>query len=419
MEIKTRETCRMDGSKLNTIFSLGEIYPSTFVKSGEGYNIEKVPLEICIGEKSELVQLRHTVSRDSLYKQYWYKSFLNQSMVNSLRDIVTSIGDRIALNPGDIVVDIGCNDGTMLSLFFDDLVTVGFDPALNLKDIASKNCDYFINDYFSSSIYPLSKKAKVITSIAMFYDLEYPGKFIEDISKILDPDGLWVIQMTDLVSMLKSNAFDNIVHEHLEYYSLVSLSKLLSEYRMFIWDIEYNDVNGGSIRVYVKKNLGYTDRINTSVFTSYDKELQYFNENLSVTDALKNFHTRINAIRSAITSFIREEVGRGKIVAGLGASTKGNTLLQYFGLTNKDIEFIAEVNSDKYGLETIGSRIPMIPQNVALDKTPDYFLVLPWHFLSTFTKNLWPYLVNGGKFIVPCPNPVVMGLTGVELKLWK
>lgn len=404
-----RNTCRIGGSPLRTILNLGEIYPSTFVKRGDGCDFVKVPLELCVGEKSGLVQLRHTVDRDALYRQYWYKSQLNNTMVCHLHNVVENICERINILPDDTIVDIGCNDGIMLSMFPDSF-KVGFDPANNLKEVASQNCHKFINDYFSAKAYPFAGKAKVITSVAMFYDLENPREFIEDICKIMRSDGVWVIQMTDLLCMLRANAFDNIVHEHLEYYSLDVLRKLFAEFDLRIWDIQYNKVNGGSIRLYVSfKNSPYraTDSVLRAIWDEYDYMYAYENPFIA-------FKHRIEYIKEHIVDFIRQERSTGKWVYGLGASTKGNTLLQYLDLTKDDIRCIAEVNPDKIGLETIGTRIPIVPERMAFDDFPDYFLVLPWHFKSDFiSRNKW-YLDHNGKFIFPMPKPVVVGKDGEE-----
>jgi 2-polyprenyl-3-methyl-5-hydroxy-6-metoxy-1,4-benzoquinol methylase len=414
MHYVKRNTCRIDNSPLKTILNLGEIYPSTFVKRGDGCDFVKVPLELCVGEKSKLVQLRHTVDRDALYRQYWYKSQLNSTMVQHLNDVVNNIYERVSLTPGDIIVDIGCNDGIMLSMFC-DFTTVGFDPANNLKETAEQNCTKFINDYFSAKTYPFADKAKVITSVAMFYDLENPKEFISDVCEILRPDGVWVIQMTDLLCMLKANAFDNIVHEHLEYYSLDVLTKLFKEFGLQIWDIQYNKVNGGSVRLYVSfKDSPYQPTID--VLRANYVETDYMN---LFQNPFESFRHRIEGIKENVVDFIRHERLQGKWIYGLGASTKGNTLLQYFDLTKEDISYIAEVNIDKVGLETIGTRIPIIPERLAFEDFPDYFLILPWHFIDSFVSNNKWYLDHNGKFIVPCPDPVIIGKDGIEERLWK
>lgn len=411
MNYTERETCRVDGSPLKTILDLGEIYPSTFVKPGEDDpELKKVPLTLVRGEGSGLVQLKHTVDRDFLYRKYWYRSQLNSSMVDSLRDIVSNILRKTSILADDVIVDIGCNDGVMLSMFPKGY-KVGVDPASNLQDEASKNCNLFINDYFDERIlFQLPDKAKIITSIAMFYDLEDPNSFVQTVKQMLKIYGIWVIQLTDLLSMFRINAFDNIVHEHLEYYSLRTLSNLLNKHGLEIFDVQYNDVNGGSIRAYVghMKFWEVKDRVRIALKAEDD----YMS---SFDDPFLAFKDRSEKIKETITTFIRDERRKGKIVYGLGASTKGNTLLQYFGLTSQEIGGIGEINPDKYGLVTIGSNIEIISEVGALELVkPDYCLVLPWHFIRGFKARCSEYLKGGGALIVPCPRPKIITGSGEE-----
>ena len=408
MKYIERDTCRMDGSKLKTVLDFGLLYPSNFVDKNDSR--VKVPLELCRGTTSNLVQLRHSLDRDILYRNYWYRSDMNASMVASLRDIVKRIQYKIKLFTEDVVVDIGANDGTMLSMFPNYVTTVGFDPANNLKDVASTRCTHFIDDYFTADKYPLKKKAKVVTSIAMFYDLDDPNTFVKDVKKILADNGIWIIQLTDLLSMMKVNAFDNIVHEHLEYYSLEVLSELMRMHDLHIFDVSYNNVNGRSIRVYVG-HAGF--RItNRRVNKAFQQEREYLS---SFEDPWIAFKERVEGIKEITMNFIHDELGKDKFIYGMGASTKGNTLLQYFGLTPDEIVAIAEVNEAKYGLKTVGTGIPIVPETEALMVRPDYFLVLPWHFIDDFVERNQEYLRAGGKFIVPCPQPAVIGKDGKEL----
>jgi len=403
-----RDGCRIDGSKLETVLDFGSLYPSNFVD--ENNSRVTVPLVLCKGSVSNLVQLKHTMDRDILYRNYWYRSELNPAMVKSLKDVVTQVQYKTKLFAGDIVVDIGANDGTMLAMFPKYAVTVGFDPANNLKGIASTRCTHFINDYFTADNYPLKEKAKIVTSIAMFYDLEDPNTFVKDVKKILAKNGIWVIQLTDLLSMMKINAFDNIVHEHLEYYSLEVLGELMKMHDLHIFDVTYNSVNGRSIRVYV----GHAGVRLTSnrVLDAFRREREYMS---SFDNPWIAFTERVEKIKESVMNFIHDEVDNGKIIYGMGASTKGNTLLQYFGLTANEIIAIAEVNKDKYGLKTVGTGIPIIPETEALVVRPDYFLVLPWHFINDFVERNQDYLDAGGGFIVPCPEPAVITKDGKKL----
>jgi hypothetical protein len=341
-----------------------------------------------------------------MYREYWYKSGLNGSMRNALRDVVRGIRDRIDLYEGDVVLDIGANDGTMLAMFPEECITIGVEPALNLQDELEENCSYAIPEYFSASLLDdePGRKPKVVSSIAMFYDLPDPMQFTRDVYSVLDDKGIWVIQFTDLVSMLRTNAFDNICHEHLEYYSLDVMAYILHLNGFSIFDIEYNDVNGASIRLWVDK--GWRPE-QPSVERAFAKEYTYFDK---YEDPLAVFATRVEKIKEMCVSRLYELHAYGETIMGMGASTKGNTLLQYFGLPNEWIQCILEINEDKYGRVTVGSEIPIFPQSSTPDvlKYPDVMLPLPWHFIEGFVEKCDDFLEQGGRFFVPLPWPKII-----------
>ena len=394
---------------MKIITDLGSIYPSSFIKTDENPADDmKAPLVLCRCGNCGLVQLKHTVDLDSMYRQYWYSSSLNKSMVTSLEEIVREIEGRVDLQDFDTVVDIGANDCTMLGQYKNkNLTKVGYDPALNLN---KPEGIYFINDYFSSDVY-MFNKAKVITAIAMFYDLPNPVEFTKQVASILDDDGIFVIQYTDLCSMLRVNAFDNLCHEHLEYYSFEVVKNLLESNGLQVIDVSHNDVNGASIRVTASFPGKY--RVSDNV----DKELKIEKEFLT-DDAFNKFSESIKSTKVKLSGFLKWAKSRNKRVYIMGASTKGNSLLQVCGVTNEDCEFASEVNKDKFGLKTIGSNIEIISEEESLIKHPDYFIVLPWHFKSSLiTKSgVQDYLNSNGRLIFPLPEFTVVTTTG-EFKL--
>ncbi len=315
---------------------------------------------------------------------------------------------------GDVWLDIGCNDGTLLSNVDPSVTRVGFDPALNtfLEEESKKHADTVVVDYFTAVKYQATghKKAKVITSIAMFYDLEDPHAFVNDIDAVLDDEGLWIIQMSYLPLMLKQLAFDNICHEHLEYYSLESLTYLLDQHDFSVVDCELNDINGGSFRIYIRKKSASPSLFATSPYRDVAEmrvegirtlEAQM---NLRDPQTYLSFFEKINELKKETTDFINKVRAEGKTIWGYGASTKGNTLLQWYGLNNSHIEGIAERSEIKYGKKTAGSNIPIFSEDTAREAKPDYMLVLPWHFISEFKTREAEYLKAGGAFIVPCPK---------------
>ena len=415
---KARTTCRISGEKLIPLFSLGALYLSDFIEHRETPTYEPVELSLSLAPTSGLVQLQHTVPSDVLYRKYWYKSGTNATMTNELMGIAKKAQEMMHLKKGDVFVDIGCNDGTLFRFVDKHITRIGFDPN-DFKKESIKHADVIINNYFNAKEYKKTKhghrKAKVITSIAMFYDLEDPSSFVRDIKKTLDKYGLWIIQMSYLPLMLKQLAFDNICHEHLEYYSLGSLQHLLQKHSLDIVDCELNDVNGGSFRIYIRHKgadpatfatAPYRDvaRMRVASILAHEKSLK-----LTKKKIYMDFWKEINALKKQTVAFIQKEKKKGKSIWGYGASTKGNTLLQWFGLDNTLIDAIAERSGAKFGLKTAGTNIPIKSEADMRRAKPDYLLVLPWHFIDEFKKREQGFLTSGGKFIVPCPRFEVIG----------
>ncbi|OGC80262.1 hypothetical protein A2943_00090 [Candidatus Adlerbacteria bacterium RIFCSPLOWO2_01_FULL_51_16] len=415
-----RVTCRISGELLVELFSLGDLYISDFLPKDSSPSSAKVPLTMMLAPKSGLVQLAHTASFDDMYKQYWYRSGTNESMVEELKQIATSSVKLMNMKPGDIFVDIACNDGTQFSFVDPSIVRIGFDPAKNTYKEADKTrFDLFVNDYFSAKAYRESKwgskKAKVITTIAMFYDLEDPHVFVEDVKEIMDDNGLWVVQMSYLPLMLKQLAFDNICHEHLEYYTLQSFKYLLDQHDMQIVDCQLNDVNGGSFRVYIRKNKADPTIFATAPYRDVARyrveSILTHEETLKLKDpkTFLKFYKDACDLRDKTLAFMKAEKAKGKKIWAYGASTKGNTLLQWWGIDNTLLDGIAERQPMKYGLKTVGTNIPIFSDEEMRKAEPDYLLVLPWHFIESFVRREQEFLNRGGKFILPCPHFEVIG----------
>ncbi len=410
----TRDTCRVcDKKGLEPIISLGDQYLVNFLESTDE-KILKAPLDLVFCNKKTggcgLIQLKHTVPGDLLYRKFWYKSGVNQSMKDALADITKNAQKLSSLKKGDIVIDIGANDGTLLRSYSEkNLILVGFEPAVNLINDAKVGTTLIINDFFNYKAFQKefpNKKIKIITSIAMFYDLENPNEFVSDIVKTLDENGIWIIQMNYLVSMLENNAFDNIVHEHLEYYSLGSLQHLLKKHDLEVFEVELNEINGGSIRTYIKhKNCKkYSISKKVTEVLDYEKKI-----GLDKDEPYHKFAERINDLRKKTFEFIKNEVAREKTVYVYGASTRGFTLLQYYGLDNKLIKAAADRNPMKWGKQIVGTGINIVSEEKARNEKPDYFLVLPWYFFHEFIEREKDFLKTGGKFIVPLPELKIVG----------
>ncbi|MBI4428610.1 MAG: methyltransferase domain-containing protein [Ignavibacteriales bacterium] len=398
--------CRISQStNLITVLSLGDQYlTGVFPKHIED-KITKGPLDLVWCPDSGLLQLKQSYSVDEMYgDNYGYRSGLNASMVRHLQQKVRTLERLVPLNDTDIVLDIGSNDATSLKAYSGRHKKVGVDPTgLKFKNYYGDSIT-LIPEFFSAKTFKQSfpnAKARIITSIAMFYDLEAPMDFVRDVEQCLAEDGIWHFEQSYMPSMLRTNSYDTICHEHLEFYSLHVVKRILDNCGMKVIDVQMNSINGGSFAVTAcKKNASHV--VNKPVIEWLLR--QEADMGLDNPKPYREFEERVFRHRKNLTSLIESLVADGKKIIGYGASTKGNVLLQFCGLTSKHIPCIAEVNEDKFGAFTPGTHTPIISEAEAKAMKPDYFLVLPWHFKDSILSREKEYLAQGGKFIFPLPE---------------
>ena len=427
--IKLLDKCKICGNRdLIEVLTLEEQYLSpTFVLSNENNELAeiKTPLTLVLCDKSKnenncgLLQLREITEPDYLYKEYFYRTATNDTMRKDLRELVDQVLEISNPKSKDIIVDIGANDCTMLNFYDEKFDLVGFEPAKNIKFLDKGKKIKLINNYFNSKNFKDffgSKKAKIITSCAMFYDLENPIQFVSDIEEILDNDGVWCCQISYLDSMIRYNNFYDICHEHLSYYSLESFEYLINKQNLKLFYAETNEVNGGSVRLYIcKKNS-----------TKYDKDMfiKKLNDlrkkekmlNLTSIETYSDFENIVNNLKNKTVQFVDKILKSKKKVLALGASTKGNIILQHFGLTKDKIPYISERNPEKVGLKCLGSDIELISEKKAREINPEAFIVLPWNFKKEIVERERKYLNDGGKLMFVMPFPHVVTKDG-EIKL--
>jgi SAM-dependent methyltransferase len=400
LEIKKCRAC--NSSNLKNIISLGIQYLSDFTTGSK--KPQKYPLQLMLCDNCSLLQLKHNAPKASLYTQrYGYKSGMNSTMRKELEEIVVKALKKLEIkNRKLLAVDIGANDGTLLGFYPKNVLKVAVEPIKKFRQESMRKANVVINDFFNYSSYfrkMKTRKADIITAISCFYDMEDPNSFLSDVKKILRPEGIIVIQQNYLVGMLKQNAFDNIVHEHLEYYSLLSLENLLKRHGLEVFDVEISDINGGSFRTYIA-NKGQRE-IGKSVIEMRSREKKMKLKNLR---NYLNFAKRVKNNKNKLNKFISKLVENHKRVFVYGASTRGNTLLQYCGLDSRLIKAAVERNPEKWGKKIASVGIPIIPEEQARREKPEYMLVLPWFFRQEFLQREKNYLKSGGHFIFPLPR---------------
>ena len=403
-EVRVRKTCRSCGSgRLQSVLDLGNLYVSNFADVPDSGRWPRVPLDLLLCEECGLAQLRHTTPAEWLYTHYWYKSGISATMRAALGDIASKAAHFAGLQAGDSVLDIGCNDGTLLrSYSYDGVRRVGFEPAENLACEAAAGTDRIVPDFFSAR--PVAgEQFRIVTSIAMFYDLEDPSAFVADVASILLEEGVWVIEMHYLPAVLEYNAFDAICHEHLEYYSLSSLEPLLARHGLLVADVETNDVNGGSFRVYVVHRNSPAASVPARRERVDAMRAREQTAGLRSPSVYQEFGARVRQIGAKLREWLGNERRHGQEISAYGASTKGNTLLQVFGLDHTVIRSAAERNPEKWGKYTVGTWIPIVSEAEARAHA-DNFLVLPWHFMDEIQIREHDFLARGGKLVAPLPN---------------
>lgn len=413
MHLIHRKTCRVCGSSaLTKVIDLGEQYlQGSFVKPGKELPpMRKIPTTLlrCDPTRDEnacgLLQMAHSVPSEILYAAYWYRSGTNETMRNHLKGIVSEAVETL-VKENARVLDIGCNDGTLLNYYPKKFIRFGVDPsdvAQEVKGDITVIQDIFPSDELAKKIQ--GKQFGIITSIAVFYDLEDPVEFVRSIKTSLSDEGLWIFEMSYMPSMLKLNSYDTICHEHLEYYSLAAVENVLKRADMKIIKVSLNDINGGSLRCYATHATNFRFKIDGFARNIKTLRQEEFDMQLDTDRPYKNFQERIDMHRSELVSLLQRLKKDGKKIHVYGASTKGNTILQWCGLNNDIIDCAADRNPDKDGARTLGTDIPIVSEAKSRAMKPDYYLVLPWHFKEEFLIREKKTLDSGVGMIFPLPS---------------
>lgn len=412
MTIKETKQCRMCGNtNLKTILNLGnQPLSSVFPKeNAPDPSVSPLELIICNNDKNKdvcgLVQLRHQADLSEMYgTTYGYFSSISPFMVSHLQSKVTQILEFVKPDKNDIVLDIGCNDGTLLNAYSKELslIRVGIDPSSekfknNFEDDIQVKYDFFSEKGVREIIG--DKNCKIITSIAMFYDIDDPLKFMQQINKLLTKDGVWILELSYLPLLCSQLTYDQICHEHVTYLSLSHIDWMMKRAGLKILDVTFNDLNGGSFSIFAGKENGPYKQKEELIQSIIDSEAPLVD--INTYERLKN---RVISHKEEIRNFLALAKGANKNVYGYGASTKGNIIMNYCGLTANDIKAIGDRNPEKDGLTTPGTRIPIISHKKLRKINADYTIVFIWHLRKEVIQDEINYLMNGGKLVFVLPR---------------
>ena len=414
MHLVHRKTCRVCGSTaLTPVINLGDQYlQGSFIKPGkEMPPTRKISTSLvrCDPMRDEkacgLLQMEFTIPPEVLYSAYWYRSGTNSTMRNHLQSVVEEAMEMTGRKESAIVLDIGCNDGTLLGFYPDSATKFGVDPSDVAQEIeAPVNVvqDIFPSEELLSRLD--GRTFDIITSIAMYYDLEDPIAFTRGIKQILSPEGLWIFEMSYMPTMLQMTSYDTICHEHIEYYSLAVIEYILKQAGMKVVNVSHNDINGGSLRCHATHNNNFIYKCEEFQQNIKAMRQEEFDLELDTDKPYRHFQDRINVHKEELNNLLKKLKKEGKKIHIYGASTKGNTILQWCGIDHRIIDVAAERNPDKYGALTLGTDIPIVSEAESRALNPDYYLVLPWHFKKEFLERERETLERGIGLIFPLPT---------------
>jgi NDP-4-keto-2,6-dideoxyhexose 3-C-methyltransferase len=424
MELTTIDACRVCGNThLDSVFDIGAQYlQGSFVMDGMPLPTrEKIPMELLRCDTGRqpgacgLVQLRHQVAPSVLYANYWYTSGTTATMTAHLRSIAASACQRAEFVESR-VLDIGCNDGTLLANYPGKVEKWGIDPS-DVATVVPESVE-FVQDVFPSGDLRSrlgDRKFDVVTSIAMYYDLSDPVEFAREVEQLLAEDGIWIIEMSYLPMMLRMNSLDTVCHEHLEYYSLAVLDYIAKQVGMRIVDARLNAINGGSIQLLLcKESAG---RLNESAEVLAKLRDYEIGIGLDTSRPLLDFRERVERQREVMIDLVNEIQDRGETIHVYGASTKGNVLIQWYGFDRDQLPFAADRNPKKVGARTVGTGIEIISEAESRAMRPDYYLVLPWHFRHEFLERERDTIMAGTRMIFPLPELLVVDADSFDTAL--
>ena len=402
--------CRNCKSKyFSKLFTLGKMCFTGKFPKNLTTNIPKVVISLIMCKSCKLVQLDRNFNPKYLYDtNYGYRTGINATMTQHVNGVVKESIKIVKLKKKDPVLDIASNDGTLLNFYKKNIFRVGIDPLIKKYKNQYKNINFGIQDFFSYKAIQkkkINKKFKIITALSMFYDLPNPNKFLEDVKKVLDKEGIFVLEHADLLSIIKNCQFDTICHEHLEYYSTKVIIELMNKNELRVFNLKANTINGGSMRYFIcHKDSKYKNN-NKKINKILREEMK---SKLDKPNTFSDFFKLINVQKKKLLKLINKIIKKKETIHGYGASTKGNVLLQYFGINSNKISYIADRNPQKVNLYTPGTKIKIVSESFSRMCKPNYYLVLPWHFKKEIILREKRAIKDGSRFIFPLPKMKVV-----------
>ena len=399
-------SCRNCKSKyFSKLFTLGKMCFTGKFPKNLTTNIPKVVISLIMCKSCKLVQLDRNFNPKYLYDtNYGYRTGINATMTQHVKGVVKESLKIVKLKKRDSVLDIASNDGTLLNFYKKNIFRVGIDPLIKKYKNQYKNINFGIQDFFSYKAIrkkKINKKFKIITALSMFYDLPNPNKFLEDAKKVLDKEGIIVLEHADLLSIIKNCQFDTICHEHLEYYSTKVIIELMNKNELRVFNLKASTINGGSMRYFIcHKDSKYKNN-NKKINKILREEMK---SKLDKPNTFSDFFKLINVQKKKLLKLINKLIKKKETIHGYGASTKGNVLLQYFGINSNKISYIADRNPQKVNLYTPGTKIKIVSESFSRMCKPNYYLVLPWHFKKEIILREKKVIKDGSKFIFPLPK---------------
>jgi len=390
---------------LKRVVKIGDQPISSLFYKKKKYKLKKYSLDLYKCKNCNLVQFFKSVPINKMYGQtYGYQTSISKLMISHLKNKIKYFKSKKIIRRHSSVLDIGSNDGTFLNLFKNSKNLFGIDPSSEkFKKLYRKDI-HRINDFFSQKNIRKylkknnikTKKFDLITSFAIFYDINDPNSFCKDIYNLLTPKGFWAVEFSYLPLMLKNLTYDQICHEHVAYYSLKVFNSLLNQNNLKIIDVSLNEINGGSIEVICARK--------ENVFKSNHKKINLIlkDENLISRQSFRNFNKRIDNVKKNLNKFFKKN--RQRTTIGYGASTKGNIVLNHCKINNKKLNYVCDANRIKHGMYTPGANIKIISKEKMHSLRPDYLLVLIWPFRKEVIKQEMGYLKNGGKMVFHLPK---------------